>query len=155
MELITITLILTNLILSDFYIDNELDDHESGTFAPYLPSPLKDDPLQALHISGDKELQLLIRSLCEEFLDLLSNELPLTPASTPFFNLVADDSSWHHNKNRGPPRPQTTANQAEIVRQIATLEKQGIIEKSSAVYYSQVLMVTKLVLLDCASISDL
>ena len=123
--------------------DNELDDHESGTFAPYLPSPSKDDPLQALHISGDEELQLLIRSLCEEFRDLFSNELPLTPASIPPFHLVVDDSQWHHNKNRGPPRPQTTANQAEIVRQIAILEKQGIIEKSSAVYYSQVLMVTK------------
>jgi transposase InsO family protein len=56
---------------------------------------------------------------------------------------VVDDSRWEHNRNRGPPRPQTTSNNADIVRQIAILEKQGIIEKSNAVYYSQVLMVPK------------
>ena len=124
--------------------DNELDNHESDTFAPYLPNVSKDDdPLASLHISGDDDLQSQIRSLCEEFRDIFSNELPSTPASIPPFHLVVDDSRWEHNRNRGPPRPQTTANNADIVRQIAILEKQGIIEKSSAVYYSQVLMVPK------------
>ena len=73
----------------------------------------------------------MIQSLCEEFRELFSNQLPLSPAYFPPFN----DLLWHHNKNRGPLRPQTTANQAEVVRQIDILEKQGIIEKSSADYY--------------------
>ena len=124
--------------------DNELDSHESDTFAPYLPSVSKEvDPLASLHISGDDDLQSQIRSLCEEFRDIFSNELPPTPASIPPFHLVVDDSKWEHNRNRAPPRPQTTANNADIVRQIALLESQGIIEKSKAVYYSQVLMVPK------------
>jgi hypothetical protein len=41
---------------------------------------------------------------------------------------VVDDTQWEHNRNRGPPRPQTSSNNADIVRQIAILEKQGIIE---------------------------
>jgi hypothetical protein len=96
-----------------------------------------------LHISGDDDLQSPILSLCEKFRDIFSNELPPTPASIPPFHLVVDDSKWESNRNRGPPRPQTTANNADIVRQIAILESQGIIEKSKAVYYSQVLMVPK------------
>jgi hypothetical protein len=56
---------------------------------------------------------------------------------------VVDDSQWEHNRNRGPPRPQTTSNNTDIVRQIAILEKQGIIENSTAAYYSQALMVPK------------
>jgi hypothetical protein len=96
-----------------------------------------------LHISGDDDLQSQIRSLCEEFRDIFSNELPPTPASVPPFHLVVNDSKWESNRNRCPPRPQTTANNADIVRQIAILESQGIIEKSKTVFYSQVLMVPK------------
>jgi hypothetical protein len=47
------------------------------------------------------------------------------------------------SRNRTLPRPQSAANQADIARQIAVLEKQGIIEKSNAAYYSQVFMVPK------------
>ena len=50
---------------------------------------------------------------------------------------------WASLKNRTPPRPQSTANQVDIVKQISELESAGIIEKSSSPYYSQVLMVTK------------
>jgi hypothetical protein len=74
---------------------------------------------------------------------IFTTELPITPAFIPPFLLVVDDSRWEHNRNRGPPRPQTTSNNADIVRQIAILEKQGIIEMSTAVYNSQVLMVPK------------
>jgi hypothetical protein len=96
-----------------------------------------------LHISGDDDLQRRLRLICEEFLDIFTTELPSTPASIPPFHLVVDDSRWESNRNRGPPRPQITSNNADIVRQIAILEKQGIIEKSTAVYYSQVLMAPK------------
>jgi hypothetical protein len=38
--------------------DDDIDSHESDTFAPYLPSDLKIDyPLAFLHISGDDDLQ--------------------------------------------------------------------------------------------------
>jgi Reverse transcriptase (RNA-dependent DNA polymerase) len=81
--------------------------------------------------------------LCNEFRDIFSNELPVSPASIPPFELNVDDTKWKVSRNRTPPRPQSTANQADIIRQLAKLEEQGIIEKSNAAYYSQVLMVPK------------
>ena len=42
-----------------------------------------------------------------------------------------------------PPRPQSSTNQAEIVRQISKYSAQGIIEKSHSAHYSQVLLVPK------------
>jgi hypothetical protein len=108
---------------SEFYseiakaADNELDSHESDTCAPYLPSVSKKvDPLASLHISGDEDLQSQIRSLCEEFRDIFSKELPPTPAPIPPFHLMVDDSKWEHNRNRAPPQPKCTASNADIVR---------------------------------------
>jgi hypothetical protein len=44
--------------------DDDIDSHESDTFAPYLPSDSKiDDPLASLHISGDDDLQRRLRLL--------------------------------------------------------------------------------------------
>ena len=51
--------------------------------------------------------------------------------------------TWMTYRNRTPPRPQSTANQADIIRQLAKFGEQGIIEKSNATNYSQVLMVPK------------
>jgi hypothetical protein len=50
---------------------------------------------------------------------------------------------WRNPKNRGPPRVQSSANQAETVRQIDLLLAQNIIERSDASYYSQVLLTNK------------
>ena len=69
--------------------------------------------------------------------------LSAEPAKIPPFNLKVDDALWSVPKNRTPPRPQSTANQFDIVKQITELEKAGIIERSQSTYYSQVLMVPK------------
>jgi hypothetical protein len=50
---------------------------------------------------------------------------------------------WRNPKNRGPPRVQSSANQAETVRQIDLLLAQKIIERSDALYYSQGLLTNK------------
>ena len=123
--------------------ENEIETHESPTFAPWLPASSIQDPLESLHIAGDEDLQSKIRSLCEEYKDIFSNELPSTPASIPPFDMVVDDKMWKTPQNRAPPRPQSTANHADIVKQIKILESQGIIEKSQSSFYSQVLMVPK------------
>ena len=101
------------------------------------------DPLSQINISGDEDLQLKIRKLCYDFRDIFSDVLSAEPAKIPPFNLKVDDSLWSVPKNRTPPRPQSTANQVDIVKQITELEKAGIIEKSQSPYYSQVLMVPK------------
>jgi hypothetical protein len=94
--------------------------------------------------------------LCNVFRDKFSNELPASPANIPPFDLTVDDIKWKVSRNR---RTQSAANQADIARQIAVLEKQGIIEKSNAAYYSQVLMVpkpdgTKRICIDFRNLND-
>jgi hypothetical protein len=96
------------------------------------------------HVFGDEVQRKQIFDLCEEFRDIFSNELDETPAIVPPFDWKVDETKWKVRANRAPPRPQTTANQADIVIQIKTLSQQGIIEKSQASHYSQIHMVPKL-----------
>ena len=85
--------------------DDESDEHETSTFTPWLPT-IPSDPIASLHIAGDEDLQAKIRSLCLDFVDIFSNELPSAPARISPFDLVVDDSKWHTPRNRAPPRPQ-------------------------------------------------
>ena len=101
------------------------------------------DPLSLINISGDDDLQMKIRKLCYDFKDIFSDVLPSNPAKISPFDLKVDETKWSVSKKRTPPRPQSTANQVDIVKQITELEKAGIIEKSQSPYYSQVLMVPK------------
>ena len=123
--------------------DDEIDDHLNDSFSPWLDRFPSSDPLSLIHISGDEDLQNQIRMLCNEFRDIFSDTLPDSAADIPPFELIVDDTKWASPKNRTPPRPQSTANQVDIVKQITELGNAGIIEKSSSPYYSQVLMVPK------------
>jgi transposase InsO family protein len=122
---------------------DEIEESASDSFLPWTRQFYDDDPLSKIHISGDEIQQKKIINLCIEFRDIFKNELDNMPAAIPPFNLLVDDLKWRVTSNRTPPRPQTTENQKEIVRQIKTLEEKGIIEKSQSAYYSQVLMVPK------------
>ena len=59
---------------------------------------------QLIHKSGDKDLQHRLRTLCNEFKDILSNELPAAPAKIPQFHLTVKDDEWRVAQNRAPPR---------------------------------------------------
>ena len=122
---------------------DEIDESASDSFLPWSRQFFDDDPLSKIHISGDEIQQRKILDLCIEFRDIFRNELDDKPAAIPPFHLVVDELKWKVTSNRTPPRPQSIANQQEIVRQIKTLEEKGIIEKSESAYYSQVLMVPK------------
>jgi transposase InsO family protein len=132
--------------------DDEIDYDKSDVFAtflkvdaavgrnPYFPeNPL----LSAIEIQGDKSLVAGLVSLIERFSHLFSNTLSSTPADIPPFDLKVDLEKWNNPKNRGPPRVQSSANQAEIALQIDLLLSQGIIERSSASYYSQIHLAPK------------
>ena len=54
------------------------------------------------------------------------------PANIPPFDLKVDVSKWSLPRNRTPPRPQSTTNQVNIVKQIHELESAGIIGKSQS-----------------------
>lgn len=105
--------------------EDEIEDSKNDSFSPWINSFPDTDPLSLIHIAGDEYQQNKLRLLCNEFRDIFSNELPVSPASIPPFELNVDDTKWKVSRNRTPPRPQSTANQADIIRQLAKLEEQG------------------------------
>ena len=62
------------------------------------------------------------------------------PAKIPEFYLVVKVADWKVPKNRAPPHSQSTVKQAAL---FSTLLRQGIIRKSNAAHYSQLLLVPK------------
>ena len=78
--------ILTSLILNSenplsgsLPDDDEIDHDKTDTFKPWLPAHSDVDVLSLIHISGDEDLQRRLRSLCQEYKDIFSNELPAAP----------------------------------------------------------------------------
>ena len=123
--------------------DDDIDHDKTDVFKPWLPVASNTDVLTQIHFSGSTSLQKRLRTLCTEFRDIFSNELPAKPAAIPEFDLVVDNKKWKVNRNRMPPRQQSPVKQTELYKTIETLQKQGIIERSQSPHYSQVLMVPK------------
>ena len=84
-----------------------------------------------------------ITTLCTEFSDIFSNDLPKDSANISPFKLIVDDTKWTVGKNRAPPRFQSSVKQTALFKTIQTLISQGIVEKSLSPHYSQILMVPK------------
>ena len=58
--------------------------------APWLTSDSTVDVLSLINIKGDSNLQENIRTLCTEFKNIFSNELPVEPAKIEPFNLAVE-----------------------------------------------------------------
>jgi hypothetical protein len=61
----------------------------------------------------------------------------------PPFELTIDKSKWETYRNRDPVRVQSQPKQVEIDKQVQEMLANGIIEKSQAIYYSQVMLTPK------------
>ena len=72
--------------------DDKINHDKNDTFKPWLPTPSTTDVLSLIHISGDKDLQQRLRTLCTEFKDIFSNELPAATAKIPEFHLVVKEA---------------------------------------------------------------
>ena len=94
--------------------DDEIDHDKTDTFKPWIPSPSTTDVLSLIHISSDKDLQHRLRTLCKEFKDIFSNELPAAPAKIPEFHLTVKDDEWKVARYRAPPRAQNPKKQAAL-----------------------------------------
>ena len=70
--------------------DDEIVHEKSDTFAPWLTSDSTVDVLSLINIKGDNNPQENIRTLCTEFKDIFSKELPVEPAKMEPFNLVLE-----------------------------------------------------------------
>jgi transposase InsO family protein len=141
-----------DLFAAHHHTDDEIDYDKVDSFSPFLVVdeivPCNDyfpgQPLlSAIHLEGDPELISGLVILLKKYAHIFRNDLPKDPADIPPFDLVVDMEKWRNPKNRGPPRVQSSANQAETVKQIDQLLAQNIIERSDASYYSQVLLTTK------------
>ena len=131
--------ILASLVLESeqlsrapLYDDDEIDHDKTDTFKPWSTPDSDTDILSLIHLSGDEDLQSRLRTLCTEFADIFSNELPKEPADIPPFNLIVDDTKWKVGKNRAPPRSQSSVKQTALFNTIQTLISQGIVEKSQS-----------------------
>ena len=79
--------ILASLVLESkqlsrapLYDDDDIDHDKTGTFKPWsTPSPYT-DLLSLIHFSGDEDLQSRLRTLCTEFSNNFSNDLPKDPS---------------------------------------------------------------------------
>ena len=103
--------------------DDEIVYEKYDTFAPWLTSDSTVDVLSLININGDSNLQENIRTLCTEFKDIFSNELPAEPAEIEPFNLVVETERWRVPSKRLPPRPQSALKQADLVKTLDMLKK--------------------------------
>ena len=132
--------------------DDEIDDSKVDSFAPFLVvdkivgrnNYFPDTPLlSAISIDGDPDLRAGLVILIQKYSHIFRNDLAADPADIPPFDLQVNLEKWRNPKKCGPPRVQSSANQAETVKQVDLLLAQNIIERSNASYYSQVLLTSK------------
>ena len=124
--------ILASLVLESeqlsrtpLYDDDDIDHDKTDTFKPWSSRSSNTDILSLIHFSGDEDLQSRLRTLCSEFSDIFSKDLPKEPANIPPFNLIVDNLKWRVGKNRAPPRTQSAVKQTELFKTLQTLISQG------------------------------
>ena len=117
---------------------------EHDVFSDFT-GPVSDtnDDLDTITVEGSPALKSRIRILLEQYRDVFSTTLSDEPAIIPPFELEVDKEKWEQFSNRGPPRVQSPAKQAEILKQVNEMRRANIIEESTATYYSQVILASK------------
>ena len=134
-----------HLLETDDFGDEGIDYNKKDMFAPFRPEPAGPtaDPLDKITISGTAVQQQRIRKLCEKYRHIFKDTLDAAPANLTPFELDVDKKKWETYKNRGHVRQQSAVKEAEINRQVQEMLASGIIEKSNATYYSQVMLTPK------------
>ena len=124
------------LEINDFG-DEEIDYNVKDMFAPFRAPKGADDPVAKITIDGSPKLQEKIKELCYVYKEIFSDKLDSRPASLTPFELHVDKSKWETFKNRCPVCLQSTVKQIEINKQVQEMLLSGIIEKSTATYYTE------------------
>jgi hypothetical protein len=95
------------------------------------------------NILGSESFISRIQAVCAKFPRVWNTQLNPMPADIPPMELHVDEDKWKVPKNRGPPRPQSTAKQEEIRKQVNSMLEAGVIRPSMASEVSQVHMTPK------------
>ena len=130
----------------DEFGDEGIDYDKKDMFAPFRNAPHGDENINMIDkitICGTPVQQKRIRDLCIKYKQIFKDELDSQPANIEPFDLKVDKGKWEQYKNRGPVRPQSTLKNEEINKQVMEMEQAGIIEKSRASFYSQVMLTPK------------
>ena len=90
------------LSTAPLYDDDDVDHDKTDIFKSWSTPSSDTFILSLIHFSGDEDLQSRLRTLCTEFADIFSNELPKEPADVPPFNLIVDNRKWEMSKTRAP-----------------------------------------------------
>ncbi len=109
----------------------------------YTGDDPKIDILNLIKVEGSPSLRIGIRKLLERYRSVFATTLPEKSADIPPFELTVNKEKWEKHSNRGPPRVQSPAKQAEIQKQVDELLRTKVIEPSNASYYSQVILASK------------
>ena len=136
----------THLQHTSVVADDEIDDLKTDTFLPFLAEPESApniDFIDQITFEGDSDLLHRCKALCYKYKHIFSDTLNKDPADIPPFDLQVNDKNWRTYSNRGPVRVQTPAKDAAAVKHIQQLLKLGIIVKSPASYYSQIIIASK------------
>jgi hypothetical protein len=96
-----------------------------------------------ISISGTAGLKHRLRLLCREFSDIFSPTVREHQTVVPPLSMSVNKDKWADRRNRLPPRFLTRDKDADLRRQIASLESLGVVERSTASEYSQVHLVRK------------
>jgi hypothetical protein len=82
-------------------------------------------------IYGSESLKSLLKEVCYEYKDIFSRFVKKDPAKVSPLTLDVDKLEWDRPFNKLPARPQSTANQDEIRKQLHKMLDLGVISPST------------------------
>ena len=94
-------------------------------------------------LGGTKVLQQRLNELCELYADVLTEVLPAEAAKVAGMTLDVDAEWITSSKYKLPPRTQGMEKDAELHAQVTDLLARGILRQSTALSWSQALLVSK------------
>jgi putative transposase len=123
-----------------------IDYKSKDTFAPFQDNLNQDEMyiIDMIQIEGSPAEISDIRQICIKHIHLFQNELGPEPARIPPFSFrKVNHLKWKTFKNRFAPRVTSTTKQHEVRKQVEKMLERGIIVKSEASHYSQVILARK------------
>ena len=136
------TLLPHTLHHNNVIADDEISD-KTDTFAPFQSVKEATDFIDQITFEGDDDLQQRCKALCRKCKHLFKDSLNPEPADIPPFDLSVNDTQWKIPSNRGPVRVQSPVKEAALLKLVTSMLALGVIPRSSAAHYSQIIMVKK------------
>jgi hypothetical protein len=121
------------------------DDTETFTYSNETDSAkaFENDEYKNVKLSGSDLLKEKVGALVKEFRDIFSTSLPADPARVTPLSFTIAREQWYTPANRCTYRRQSILKDQEIGLQIEVMDEAGVITRSNATHWSQVLLTPK------------